>query len=97
MTFELRLAGAVLILDDEDLAQLAGQVAAELGANGHADPEPWIGVADAAEHIGATPSRIYALAGCKPPRIPFERDGSRLLFRRSSLTEWVENGGARRP
>ena len=96
MTVELQLAaGAVLHLDDEALAQLAGQVAAQLGANGHAGPEPWIGVAEAAEHIGASASRIYALISAR--RIPHERDGTRLLFRRSALDEWVQKGGARRP
>lgn len=72
--------------------------AAELVAERvNAEPEPWIGVEQAAAHIAAPKSRVYALVNCKPPRIPFQRDGSRLLFRRSELDEWVENGGATRP
>ena len=58
-------------------------------------PEPWLDVAGAAEHLACPTSRIYALASAK--RIPVERDGSRLLFRRDELDRWVEAGGAKRP
>lgn len=59
------------------------------------DAEPWIGVNDAAKHLACPRSRIYALVSAR--RIPHMRDGSRLLFRRSELDEWVARGGARRP
>jgi excisionase family DNA binding protein len=39
-------------------------------------------------------SRIYDLVSAR--RIPHERDGSRLLFRRSALDGWVTSGGGRR-
>jgi len=56
----------------------------------------WLNAAQAAEHIGAPVSRIYALTSAR--RIPHHKDGSRLLFRRSELDEWVRTiGGARRP
>jgi excisionase family DNA binding protein len=57
--------------------------------------EPWLGVREAAGHLACPPSRIYALVSVR--RIPHHRDGSRLLFRRSELDDWVERGGAPRP
>lgn len=40
-------------------------------------------------------SRIYALVSAN--RLPHYKDGSRLLFDRTELRRYVENGGARRP
>ena len=57
-------------------------------------PETWIGVEKAAVHLGCPKSRIYDLVSAR--RIPHERDGSRLLFRRSALDAWVTSGGGRR-
>jgi excisionase family DNA binding protein len=51
-------------------------------------PEPWVGVAQAAEHLGCKPQRIYNLVADRA--IPFRKDGSRLLFRRSELDAWLE-------
>jgi len=59
------------------------------------EPEPWIGVEQAAEHLACPRSRIYALASAG--RIPHRKDGSRLLFQRSELDDWLEQGGAKRP
>jgi excisionase family DNA binding protein len=50
--------------------------------NGH-----WIGVREAAEHLGCKPQRIYDLVSQR--RIPHERDGSRLLFKRADLDRWL--------
>ena len=76
----------------EHLAERAATIVAE-----RLEPaaEPWIGVEQAAEHLACPRSRIYALASAG--RVPLERDGSRLLFRRSRLDEWVRAGGATRP
>jgi excisionase family DNA binding protein len=74
-------------------AEAAERVAAVVAAP--AEPAPWVGVADAAQHMDAPASRVYALVSAG--RIPHERDGSRLLFRRSDLDKWMRNGGARRP
>ena len=52
--------------------------------------EPWIGVAEAAEHLHCKPQRIYALV--HQGRLRPERDGSRLLFKRSELDAWLERG-----
>ena len=53
--------------------------------------ESWIGVNDAAEHLACKPRRIYDLV--EADRIPYHRDGSRLLFRRSELDDWVARCG----
>ena len=55
-------------------------------------PESWIDVKAAAEHLTCKPQRIYDLVHAS--RIPYHRDGSRLLFRRSELDAWVSNGRA---
>jgi excisionase family DNA binding protein len=76
----------------EGLAQRAAELATERLAS---EREPWIGVEEAAQHLACGRSRLYALTSAD--RIPFERDGSRLLFRRSALDAWLANGGAKRP
>lgn len=87
--------GVTLELDDDALDAVAEHVAAVLVEREAGQPEPWIGVGEAAEHLACTPSRIYALVSAG--RIPHERDGSRLLFRCSELDRFVEKGGAKRP
>jgi excisionase family DNA binding protein len=62
-----------------------------LGVPDSDEPEPWIVVADAAAHIGCKPQRIYDLVHAG--RIPCHRDGSRLLFRRSALDDWLLDSG----
>jgi excisionase family DNA binding protein len=56
--------------------------------------ETWIGVEAAAAHLACPVSRIYRLVSLR--KIPFEKDGNRLLFKRSILDEWVAKGGASR-
>lgn len=84
-----------LHLPDELVERVAVR-AAELVAerNGQA-PDSWLSVAEAAEHLRCTTSRIYSLVSAR--RIPHEKDGSRVLFRRSTLDAWVEQGGAKCP
>lgn len=53
-----------------------------------AGPEAWVGVAQAAEHLGCRPQRIYNLVHDRA--IPYRKDGSRLLFRLSELDAWLE-------
>lgn len=59
------------------------------------ETERWIGVEDAAAHLACPRSRIYALSCAR--RIPHRKDGARLLFRRSELDAWLDQGGGRRP
>jgi excisionase family DNA binding protein len=68
---------------------------AELLAEHAGRSDPWLNVEQAAEHIGAPKSRLYALVSAR--RIPFAKDGSRVLFKRSELDTWVRQGGGVRP
>jgi hypothetical protein len=81
----------------ERIAERAAELLAarqEPSTNG----EGWIrGAARIAEYIGATRSRVYALATCRPPRIPVRRDGSNLVAKRSELDRWIDEGGGIRP
>lgn len=86
-------AGVTLRLDDDVLARIADLVAERVTP---ASPA-WMNAEQAADRIAAPVSRVYALAACKPPRIPVHRDGSRLLFRPEELDRWVREGGAKRP
>jgi excisionase family DNA binding protein len=86
-------------LDDGALdalaAALAPRLASRLGQSEQGEPGGYVDVAGAAEFLACPPSRIYALVSAK--RIPHYRDGSRLLFDRGELPEYVRHGGARRP
>jgi excisionase family DNA binding protein len=55
----------------------------------------WLNVDQAAAHVACPKSRVYALVSSR--RIPHHRDGSRLLFSRAELDDWVRSGGAKRP
>lgn len=50
--------------------------------------EAWVGVEQAAEHLGCKPQRIYNLVHARA--IPYRKEGSRLLFRLSDLDGWLE-------
>lgn len=76
----------------EAIAARAAVLAADMVA---ARPEPWIGVDQAAAHLACPRSRIYTLVSAR--RIPFCKDGSRVLFKVSELDAWVQAGGGIRP
>jgi excisionase family DNA binding protein len=84
-----------LSVPDELFEAIAERAAALVLARLDAEPEPWLGVDEAARYLACTPSRIYALKSAN--RIPHRKDGSRLLFRRSELDAWLDEGGATRP
>jgi excisionase family DNA binding protein len=50
--------------------------------------EPWVGVHQAAEHLGCKPQRIYNLV--HDGSIPHRKDGPRLRFRLSELDTWLK-------
>jgi excisionase family DNA binding protein len=90
------LAAALLNeLSDADLDQLAELLRPRLAARPSDDLSAWLAVDAAAAHLACPKSRLYALVSAG--RIPFHKDGSRLLFRRDELDAWVRNGGAKRP
>jgi excisionase family DNA binding protein len=81
-------------LDDDTLDLLAERLAPRLpGATTTKDG--WLSVEEAAEHLRCPTSRIYSLTSAG--RIPFVKDGSRTLFRRSELDVWLRAGGGKRP
>lgn len=58
-------------------------------------PDPYLDTKHAAEYLDCGKSRLHTLVSIR--RIPHHRDGTRLLFRRSELDEWIRNGGGKRP
>jgi excisionase family DNA binding protein len=90
------LAAALLAeLDDAALDQLAALLAPRLNLQSTESETSWLGVKAAAEYLACPTSRIYALTNAR--RIPFHKDGSRTLFHRAELDEWVRAGGGKRP
>jgi excisionase family DNA binding protein len=77
----------------EKVAQRAAELVGPLPVKD--DPGGYLDVAGAAEFLACKPSRIYALKSAG--RIPYHKDGSRLLFDRAELRAYVEAGGATRP
>jgi excisionase family DNA binding protein len=81
-------------LPEEAVEAIARRVL-ELMADGENVSEGYVDVNGAAEFLACPTSRIYALVSAR--RIPFEKDGSRTLFWKPALREWVRGGGGRRP
>jgi excisionase family DNA binding protein len=77
-----------------DALEALARRAAELVREGLED-RGFTDVQGAAEFLACNPDRIYALTSAG--RIPHHKDGSRLLFDRRELREYVRNGGAKRP
>lgn len=84
-----------LPLPDELVEQIAQRAAAILADQASAAEAGYLDVAGAAEFLACPTSRVYALVSAR--RLPHHRDGSRLLFDRAELREYVANGGAKRP
>lgn len=85
-----------LELPDELLERLAERVADLLEQRGTpAEADGYLDVAAAAAYLACPKSRLYALVSAD--RIPVHRDGSRLLFDRQELRQYVNEGGAKRP
>jgi excisionase family DNA binding protein len=79
----------------QELIEQIAQRAAELIADRPSQTEGFLDVEGAASFLACPKSRIYSLVSAK--RIPFHKDGSRTLFDRAELHEYVRTGGARRP
>jgi len=56
---------------------------------------PWLSAAEAAEYLRCKVSRVRKLTSTGD--LPVERDGSRVLYHREALDEFVRNGGAISP
>jgi excisionase family DNA binding protein len=94
-------AEAPYAVDDAPVLPVPPQVieliaarAAELVLLGTKDSasEPWIGVVEAAAYLACPRSRIYELVSRN--RLPFRRDGRRLLFRRAELDAYLDRASA---
>jgi excisionase family DNA binding protein len=89
------VTGVSIDLPDELLDRIAVKVAEILADELEHKPDGFLDVPAAAEFLACKPSRLYALVSAR--RIPHHRDGSRLLFDRAELRNYVHNGGAVRP
>jgi len=78
----------------DQLVEAVAQRAAEIVLDRLPQSDGFMGACGAADFLACPVSRIYALVSSK--KIPHHRDGSRLLFDRSELREYVRNGGATR-
>lgn len=87
------LAAALLAeLDDAALSALADRLAPRLAERLTAQHEltAWLTVQQAADHLACRPQRIYNLVSQR--RLRHVKDGSRVLFRRQWLDEYLEAG-----
>jgi excisionase family DNA binding protein len=85
--FELRV-------QEEFLDAIAQRVLALLGLEHQQAPQPqWLTVQEAADYLRCGKQRVYNLVHAQ--RMPFEKEGARLLFDRAALDAWVRKGGAR--
>ena len=78
----------------EEALEMLARRAADLVREGMED-QGYMNLEKAAEFLDCGKDRVYALVSAK--RIPFYKDGSRLLFDRGELREYVRRGGAKRP
>jgi len=70
--------------------RVATRVVALLDQRQPTDADPWLTVAQAAEHMAVPASRVYDLAARDDLR--HGRDGRSLRFRRSWLDAYMESG-----
>ena len=85
------LAALSMTLPDTLVDALAARLEARIARR----PEPWVGVAEVARHIGCRPQRVYDLVYQRSRTgIPHRKEGSRLLFRLSEIDRWIESGSA---
>ena len=84
-----------LVLPPALLELIVDRVAERVAGRERASAEPWVGVGEAAAHLGCKPQRIYDLV-CRRASsgIPHAKEGGRLLFKLSQLDRWIESGGA---
>lgn len=81
-------------LSDEQLEAIAER-AAQIVLDRQTDLSPWLNTQQAADYLACTTDRLYDLK--QVGHIPYYKDGSRLLFRRDELDEWLRKGGGTRP
>lgn len=77
----------------EKVAERAAEILAE--RQGENTEPGFLGVEGAAAFLSCPKSRVYRLVSAG--RVPHHRDGSRLLFDRDELRQFVRTGGAKTP
>jgi excisionase family DNA binding protein len=85
------MSGLALSVPDE-LVEAVAERAAEIVLSRLPVSDGYLDVDGAAAFLACSKNRIYALTSSQ--RIPHYKDGSRLLFDRSELREFVRKGGA---
>ncbi len=88
--------GLQLDLPAELIERIAERAAAIIAYSGDSPEQAdgYLDVDGAAGFLSCPKSRIYALVSSR--RVPFHKDGSRLLFDRAELRAFVLEGGAKR-
>jgi excisionase family DNA binding protein len=87
--------GLALVVPPALVDVIVARVAEEMAVRARPGTEPWVGVREAAQHLGCKPQRIYDLVSRRATSgIPHAKEGGRLLFRLSQLDRWLESGGA---
>ncbi len=82
-------------LPPELIDAIAERVAERLAADDQDNDDGYLDVGGAAEFLSCPTSRIYSLTSAG--RLPHHKDGSRLLFAKGELRDYIANGGAKRP
>ena len=79
---------ALSVVVPTELLDLIAKRAAELIERPAAEADPWLTVEQAAGYLACKPKRIYDLRSQR--RVPFAKDGSRTLLRRTDLDAYLE-------
>lgn len=87
--------GLALAVPPGFVEAVAVRVAALLGAEQHEQhheqKSPWLDVPETAAYLRCSKHRIYRLVHAQ--RIPFQKEGARLLFHQHELDKWVRDEG----
>jgi excisionase family DNA binding protein len=86
-----------LIHDETALDELAAALGPRLGRLRLVEsrPDGWLNAEQAAEYLACSRDRLYDLVQIR--KLEAQRDGRRLLFRRSDLDAYVAGAGTARP
>lgn len=79
----------------ERIAQRAAEIVLEKQSQSQGDEKEFLRAKEVAEIVPCSVSKIYHLVQLR--RIPFEKVGQQLCFRRSEILEWKRRGGASTP
>ena len=79
-------------LTDDQLADIAENVAQILKRDTSSKPEPWLTVEQAAQHLAMSTSQVYQLTHKRhTTQFPVHKNGSRSYFKATELDAWRLN------